>query len=113
MHLGHWISERLMVGRQAMPSPGSTGRSGCTARSAPTFPPDPIDRARDRRGGIMALRKQSAPVWGTSSMSGERVGFRFKHADPVVKRNPQGRSRRGWVMEPVEQTTSRGTKMPA
>ncbi|MEI6359161.1 MAG: hypothetical protein WCO50_02405 [Synechococcus sp. ELA619] len=46
-------------------------------------------------------------------MSGERVGFRFKHADPVVKRNPQGRSRRGWVMEPVEQTTSRGTKMPA
>jgi hypothetical protein len=23
------------------------------------------------------------------------------------------RSRRGWVMEPVEQTTSRGTKMPA
>ena len=46
-------------------------------------------------------------------MSGERVGFRFKHADAVVKRNPQGRSRRGWVMEPVEQTTSRGTKMPA
>ena len=39
-------------------------------------------------------------------MSGERVGFRFKHADAVVKRNPQGRSRRGWVMEPVEQTTS-------
>ncbi len=37
-------------------------------------------------------------------MSGERVGFRFKHADAVVKRNPQGRSRRGWVMEPVEQT---------
>ncbi|MBK17053.1 MAG: hypothetical protein CMK49_03440, partial [Prochlorococcus sp. SP3034] len=26
-------------------------------------------------------------------MSGERVGFRFKHADAVVKRNPQGRSR--------------------
>jgi hypothetical protein len=25
-------------------------------------------------------------------MSGERVGFRFKHADAVVKRNPQGRS---------------------
>ena len=46
-------------------------------------------------------------------MSGERVAFRFKHADAVVKRNPQGRSRRGWVMEPVEQTTSRGTKMPA
>ena len=46
-------------------------------------------------------------------MSGERVGFRFKHADAVVKRNPQGRSRRGWVIEPVEQTTSRGTKMPA
>ena len=46
-------------------------------------------------------------------MSGERVGFRFQHADAVVKRNPQGRSRRGWVMEPVEQTTSRGTKMPA
>ena len=23
-------------------------------------------------------------------MSGERVGFRFKHADAVVKRNPQG-----------------------
>ena len=46
-------------------------------------------------------------------MSGERVGFRFKHADAVVKRTPQGRSRRGWVMEPVEQTTSRGTKMPA
>ena len=46
-------------------------------------------------------------------MSGERVGFRFKHADAVVKRNPQGRSRRGWVTEPVEQTTSRGTKMPA
>ena len=46
-------------------------------------------------------------------MSGERVGFRFKHADAVVKRNPQGRSRRGWVMEPVEQTTSRGIKMPA
>jgi hypothetical protein len=45
-------------------------------------------------------------------MSGERVGFRFQHADAVVKRNPQGRSRRGWVMEPVEQTTSRGTKMP-
>ena len=45
-------------------------------------------------------------------MSGERVGFRFKHADAVVKRNPQGRSRRGWVMEPVEQTTSRGTKCP-
>ena len=43
-------------------------------------------------------------------MSGERVGFRFKHADAVVKRNPQGRSRRGWVIEPVEQTTSRGTK---
>ena len=39
-------------------------------------------------------------------MSGERVGFRFKHADAVVKRNPQGRSRRGWVIEPVEQTTS-------
>ena len=35
-------------------------------------------------------------------MSGERVGFRFKHADAVVKRNPQGRSRRGWVIEPVE-----------
>ncbi len=48
-----------------------------------------------------------------STMSGERVGFRFKHADAVIKRNPQGRSRRGWVMEPVEQTTSRGTKMPA
>ena len=46
-------------------------------------------------------------------MSGERVGFRFTHADAVVKRNPQGRSRRGWVMEAVEQTTSRGTKMPA
>ena len=46
-------------------------------------------------------------------MSGERVGFRFKHADAVVKRNPQGRSRRGWVIQPVEQTTSRGTKMPA
>ena len=46
-------------------------------------------------------------------MSGERVGFRFKRTDAVVKRNPQGRSRRGWVMEPVEQTTSRGTKMPA
>ena len=46
-------------------------------------------------------------------MSGERVGFRFKHAYAVVKRNPQGRSRRGWVIEPVEQTTSRGTKMPA
>ena len=36
-------------------------------------------------------------------MSGERVGFRFTHADAVVKR----------VMEAVEQTTSRGTKMPA
>ena len=23
-------------------------------------------------------------------MSGERVGFRFTHADAVVKRNPQG-----------------------
>ena len=46
-------------------------------------------------------------------MSGERVGFRFTHADAGVKRNPQGRSRRGWVMEAVEQTTSRGTKMPA
>ena len=46
-------------------------------------------------------------------MSGERVGFRFQHADAVIKRNPQGRSRRGWVMEPVEQATSRGTKMPA
>ena len=34
-------------------------------------------------------------------MSGERVGFRFKHADAVVKRNPQGRSRRGWVIEPT------------
>ena len=43
-------------------------------------------------------------------MSGERVGFRFKHADAVVKRNPQGRSRRGWVMEPVEQTTRRYSK---
>ena len=31
-------------------------------------------------------------------MSGERVGFRFKHADAVVKRNPQGRSRRGTKM---------------
>ena len=28
----------------------------------------------------------------------------FKHADAVVKRNPQGRSRRGWVIEQVEQT---------
>jgi len=43
-------------------------------------------------------------------MSGERVGFRFKHADAVVIRNPQGRSRRGWVIEPVEQTTSRVQK---
>ena len=46
-------------------------------------------------------------------MSGERVGFRFKHADAVVKRNPQGRSRRGWVIEPVEHTTRRGPIMPA
>ena len=46
-------------------------------------------------------------------MSGERVGFRFTHADAVVKRNPQGRSRRGWVMEAVAQTTSRGAKLPA
>ena len=45
-------------------------------------------------------------------MSGERVGFRFKHADAVVKRNPQGRSRRGWVIEPVEQTTSRVQRCP-
>ena len=52
-------------------------------------------------------------IGALQAMSGERVGFRFKHADAVVKRNPQGRSRRGWVMEPVEQTTSRGTKMPA
>ena len=46
-------------------------------------------------------------------MSGERVGFRFKHADTVVKRKPQGRSRSGCVIEQVEKTTSRGTKMPA
>ena len=46
-------------------------------------------------------------------MSGGRVWFRFKHADAVVTRNPQGGARRGGVLEPVEQTTSRGTKMPA
>jgi len=54
------------------------------------------------RNGIMALSRHF-PQRGTP----------FQHADAVVKRNPQGRSRRGWVMEPVEQTTSRGTKMPA
>ena len=31
------------------------------------------------------------------------VGFRFKHADAVVSAI-RDRSRRGWVMEPVEQT---------
>lgn len=66
---------------------------------------------RNRRSGIMVPSRPSPPRG--SGMSGERVGFRFQHADAVVKRNPQGRSRRGWVMEPVEQTTSRGTKMPA
>ena len=48
----------------------------------------------------------------SNSHSGERVGFRFKHADAVVKRNPQGVPP-GIGDGAVEQTTSRGTKMPA
>ncbi len=46
-------------------------------------------------------------------MSAERIGFRFQKGDAVIKRNPQGRSRRGWVMVPVEQINARGTSMPA
>ena len=46
-------------------------------------------------------------------MSGERIGFRYKNGDAVIKRNPQGRSRRGWVVLPVEQKNARGTIMPA
>ncbi len=46
-------------------------------------------------------------------MSNERIGYRYQHGDSVIKRNPQGRSRRGWVMVPVEQVNARGTSMPA
>ena len=46
-------------------------------------------------------------------MSGERVGFRFKHADAVVKEILKADQDEGWVMEPVERQLSRGTKIPA
>ena len=46
-------------------------------------------------------------------MSTERIGFRYQNGDSVIKRNPQGRSRRGWVMAAVEQKNARGTMMPA
>ncbi|MEN9878523.1 MAG: hypothetical protein RLZZ158_1562 [Cyanobacteriota bacterium] len=46
-------------------------------------------------------------------MSGEKIGFRYQNGDSVIKRNPQGRSRRGWIISPVEQKNARGTMMPA
>jgi hypothetical protein len=46
-------------------------------------------------------------------MSTTRIGFRYQNGDSVIKRNPQGRSRRGWVLWPVEQKNTRGTMMPA
>jgi hypothetical protein len=46
-------------------------------------------------------------------LSNERIGFRYQNGDSVIKRNPQGRSRRGWVMVAVEQKNARGTMMPA
>ncbi len=46
-------------------------------------------------------------------MSTTRIGFRYQNGDSVIKRNPQGRSRRGWVLGAVEQKNTRGTMMPA
>ena len=60
----------------------------------------------------MFLRPQLSPN-AENQMSAERIGFRYQQGDSVIKRNPQGRSRRGWVMAPVEQINARGTSMPA
>ncbi|MCP9793079.1 hypothetical protein [Vulcanococcus limneticus] len=46
-------------------------------------------------------------------MSGDRIGHRYQIGDSVIKRNPNGRSRRGWILAPAEQRTTRGTRMPA
>ncbi len=46
-------------------------------------------------------------------MSNEPIAYRYQHGDSVIKRNPNGRSRRGWILAQVQQLTAKGTRMPA
>jgi hypothetical protein len=41
------------------------------------------------------------------------ISYHFSKGDCVIKRNPNGRSRQGWILAQVQQVTAKGTRMPA
>ena len=46
-------------------------------------------------------------------MSDAPLAYRYQFGDSVIKRNPGGRSRRGWILAQVQQLNTKGIRMPA